>query len=128
MKAFPIPKKLYEAARFLKVTNIELQFSGGSDEGLLDVNFQLEDKYHERGSPEYQLLETLEEQIEIWVWDNFEYSVDGDGAEYGDDIDYDLVNNTVEVSAWYMSPCDGESEFEPCENAFETEEPECTES
>jgi hypothetical protein len=99
----PLPKRIYDAAKQLKVRHIRLQFSGGSDEGNLYVDIDSE-------ITDWQVLTPLDKMIEEWAWDVYSYSGAGDGSDYGDDIEYDLENGKVTASEWYTSRVDGDSE------------------
>jgi len=96
MKAEPLKKEIYNKAKELGVEYILLQFSGGSDEGNL---------YIEMG-PDY--IQDLASEVEDWAWEVYDYSGAGDGSEYGDNIEYDLVKNKVKTSEWYYTRQDGE--------------------
>ena len=147
MKVEPLPKGLFDRAKALGVTSIELSFSGGSDEGYLHVSFSTEDAvsyernelnpdgkfscfsadkregiakhWDEQGDADkakhlrdLDLLDALESDIDDWAWDVYEYGGAGDGSDYGDDIEYDLVNMQVTTSGWHMVHSDCASEFE----------------
>jgi len=99
MDALPFPKSLYEKAKELNVKSVTLAFSGGSDEGYLNVSVQSDDYDKNRDS-----LYALESDIEKWAWEVYDYSGAGDGTDYGDDVIYNLVNNTVETQTWFMEP------------------------
>ena len=95
-----LDKGLYERAVAAGITSITLSFSGGSDEGYLNVVL---DKDNE-------ITSELAEDIETWVWDNCNYSGAGDGNAYGDDVTYDLVNKKVTETGWYVSRTEEDSE------------------
>lgn len=91
MNAEPLSKEIYDKAKSLGITKIGLHFSGGSDEGDLYVETR----------PEYAPREFVDE-IEEWVWENYQYSGAGDGeSRYGDDIVYNLETNEVTTKEWY---------------------------
>ena len=94
MEIQKLPKKLYDRAIALGVTEIHLNFSGGNDEGYLNVSIF------------YKNDSQLERDIEDWAWQAYSYSGAGDGNEYGDTIVYDLKNNTVRSNEWYMQRTD----------------------
>ncbi len=94
MQIEPLSKKIYDKAVSLGVTQIELKFSGGSDEGYLTVYVN-----DEKG---FESNTELEQEIEGWAWQAYGYSGAGDGNDYGDDIVYDLLNKTATVSSWSM--------------------------
>ena len=98
MNIEPLSKKIYDKAVSLGITQIELKFSGGSDEGYLSV--------HLSGSSDTE----FEQEIEGWAWDAYGYSGAGDGNDYGDDVVYDLVEKTATASSWSMQRTDGDSE------------------
>lgn len=98
MNPEPMNKALYEKAKSMGITKIELEFQGGSDEGYLNVGL------HNTGGPVPYGQETdLSQEIEEWAWQVYSYSGAGDGSDYGDDITYNLVENTVETQEWYTS-------------------------
>lgn len=100
MNAEPLNKEIYDAAVKMGITKITLNFSGGSDQGHLDVDLG---KYSD--TVEYR---DLESKVETWAWDAYEYSGAGDGSDYGDDIEYDLVNKKVMTSEWFTARQEGE--------------------
>lgn len=99
MQPQPLPKTLYESAKQLKLAKIHLCFSGGSDEGYLNINTELKE---DAVPPNHTLLCSFEEQVEEWAWQVYDYSGAGDGSDYGDDITYDLVDDKVTFNEWYM--------------------------
>lgn len=97
----PIPNPILARAKALGVERINLRFSGGHDEGHLDVDF-------EPWPDDDELARVTEE----WAYETYEYSGAGDGTEYGDDISYDLVEGTVTTDSWFMRrEYEGESTF-----------------
>lgn len=88
----PLSKKIYEEAKQRGVETIELKFQGGCDEGYLDVVLEP----HNRDNADF------EETVENWVWEVYRYSGADDSTPYGDNITYDLVDNTVSHEEWYM--------------------------
>jgi hypothetical protein len=105
------PKKLYDKLRLHGVTKVYLQFTGGYDEGNLYIELTYEE--------DRETCPQLEKDVEEWAWDVNSYSGAGDGSgEYGDDVTFDLINNTSEASEWHMARVDGDSE----EFTFDVEE------
>lgn len=102
MNIEPLSKKIYDKAVSLGITQIELKFSGGSDEGYLNVYVN-----DERG---FSSNTELEQEIEGWAWQAYGYSGAGDGNDYGDDVVYDLVEKTATASSWSMQRTEGDSE------------------
>jgi hypothetical protein len=102
MSPKPLPVNIYNKAKELEVTSINLHFSGGNDEGSLYV-----DIHSNRNIKEVLVFE---EEIERWAWDTYPYSGAGDGNDYGDDIHYDLENNKVKVTDWHTERVDGDTE------------------
>ena len=98
MQIEPLPKKLYDRAVAAGITEIQLSFSGGSDEGYLSVTLNSGQKHDS----------AFEEDIENWAWDVYYYSGAGDGNDYGDEITYNLVTMTATHSEWHMERQDGE--------------------
>lgn len=91
MKAEPLKKEIYNKAKELGVEKITLKFSGGNDEGYLDVEME----------PEWN--QDFATEIEDWAWEVYSYNGAGDGSDYGDDIDYDIKKNKVTTSEWFTS-------------------------
>jgi len=111
MNAEPISKELFEKLTKAGVTTMKLRFSGGSDEGYLDVDLGDIDHFDEEGRK-------LINEVEKWAWDTYSYSGAGEGYDYGDDIEYDLVKKKVYLSEWSMERSDrdlGEDGFEVVE-------------
>jgi hypothetical protein len=75
-----------------------LKFSGGSDEGYLDVHLDVPDVQ----DPYSTELSKLRTDLDEYAWEVNPYSGAGDGNDYGDDYVFDLVKNTVSHSTWYM--------------------------
>ena len=116
MQVQPLPKKLFDRARELGIETIELEFSGGSDEGYLTVNCNKKfdpakpeewGRAHRR-DPAPDSWFDFSQEVEEWAWTIYEYSGAGDGDSYGDDIMYDLVENKVTTCDWYSSRTEGE--------------------
>ena len=97
MNIEPLSKAIYNKAKGLGVETIELRFSGGSDEGYLDVYT----------TPNNLALES---EIEEWAWEVYDYSGAGEGNDYGDNIEYNLKNGTAQAEEWYMTRQAGESD------------------
>ena len=102
MNIEPLSKQIYDKAVSLGITQIELKFSGGSDEGYLNVYVN-----DEKG---FSSNTEFEQEIEGWAWQAYGYSGAGDGNDYGDDVVYDLVEKTATASSWSMQRTDGDSE------------------
>jgi len=93
MKIEPLPKKIYKKAKALNITEIVLQFEGGSDEGCLYIDFD---------RPKKKDFSELEEEIEDWAWSVYQYGGAGEGHSYGDNITYNLEEKTAAHQAWHM--------------------------
>ena len=94
----PLSKKIHAKAKELGIETIVLNFSGGDDEGYLDVGM----------TPKF--IESFATEIEDWVWETYDYSGAGDGTGYGDNIEYDLKNGKARAEEWYMTRQTGDSE------------------
>lgn len=99
MNIKPLSKEIYNKAKELGVEQIVLRFSGGSDEGYLDVELCEADKVDD----------SFFKEVEDWAWEVYNYSGAGDGSDYGDDVTYDLKNGKASTSEWYMSRSAGGS-------------------
>jgi hypothetical protein len=108
MNIEPIPSQLYKRLVEAGVKNVQLSWSGGSDEGLLDVIITHESEG--KLPPEAWDLQSV---VDDWAWDVYSYSGAGDGNDYGDDIRYDLTTMKATHSEWYMSRCDSADTTEP---------------
>jgi hypothetical protein len=101
MKAEALSKEIYDLAKTEGVTKITLNFSGGDDEGYLDVDV------HPTGS------DLLIETIDTWAWDTYSYSGAGCGEAFGDNITYDLKENTVTTQEWFTARSYSDEDEEP---------------
>ena len=100
MNPEPISKALYEKDKSMGITKIELEFQGGSDEGYLNIGLHNKEGQTIGASAEGL---ALQQDIEEWAWVAYSYSGAGDGSDYGDDITYNLDDNTVESQEWFTS-------------------------
>lgn len=103
MEAEKLSKAIYDKAKALGATAIILEFSGGSDEGYLNVGLSTADG-KSVDNPDF------EKEIDEWAWSVYDYSGAGDGNDYGDDVVYDLAENKVTTSEWTMIRHDGDEE------------------
>ena len=67
MNAEPISKELFDKLIAAGVNEVTLRFSGGSDEGYLDVDLGDIDHFDEAGRK-------LINEVEKWAWDVYSYS------------------------------------------------------
>lgn len=88
MTAVPLSREIYKKALKENVTSITLNWSGGSDQGYLEIDIK------PNGSGE------LADAIDNWAWNVYDYSGAGCGHDYGDDITYDLKNGKIKTSEW----------------------------
>lgn len=108
----PLPKRIYDHAVASGVRSIELNFSGGSDEGYLTVSCVTKDG----------TSSALEIDVEDWAWEVYEYGGDGDGSgDYGDDIVYNIEARTATHTDWWLETTTGEPSEEPFELVEEVE-------
>jgi hypothetical protein len=114
MNIEPLSKKIYDKAVALGITQIELKFSGGSDEGYLSV--------YVNGQDGWKSDTEFEGEVEGWAWSAYGYSGAGDGNDYGDDVVYDIVNKKATSSEWSMQRTEGYSEGGDLEIAEEIAE------
>lgn len=105
----PLKKEIYNKAKELGIETIELRFSGGSDEGYLDVYT----------TPDNSALAS---EIEEWAWEVYEYSGAGEGNDYGDNITYNIKEGKATSSEWFMVVNQGEEDSCDLEVAEEQEE------
>ena len=74
------------------------------------VEPELSEEQYEYAKKIHSSRSKFEQNVENWAWDNFYYSGAGDGSDYGDDVKYDLQNNTVEVTDWWMTREEGSTD------------------
>jgi len=103
----PLPARIVAKAKQLKIEIITLNFSGGSDEGCLNVDV---DSSQDTVAPSDFLRE-----IEDWAWEAYSYSGTGDGSDYGDDITYNLKDGTASCQDWWMQRSEGQTQSMPLE-------------
>ena len=94
MNAEPISKELFDKLTAAGITSVTLNFSGGSDEGYLDVTIE------PHRDPSDDDVRNLIKEIEDWAWGVYSYSGAGEGIDYGDEIVYDLIKKKVRTSEW----------------------------
>ena len=94
MNAEPISKELYNKLIAEGINDVKLSFSGGNDEGYLDVTI------YPHLDPSDEAVRNLIKKIEDWAWSVYSYSGAGEGIDYGDEIIYDLKNKKVRTSEW----------------------------
>jgi hypothetical protein len=111
----PLPLGIAALATELNISKIILNFSGGSDEGYLEVDNEFKDlgehttNFHyweSLDNDQQQKVKDFLEVVETWAWEAIGYNGAGDGSDYGDDLTYDLVEKTVEHNEWYMQRTD----------------------
>jgi hypothetical protein len=109
----PLNKGIYNKAIALGIEKIVLNFSGGDDEGYLNVGL-----YPWKNNSDAH--SDLNAEVENWAWEVYSYHGAGDDYDYGDDITYDLVNKKVTASEWYTARQNGNTYVESLE--FESDE------
>jgi len=93
----PLPRYLFDRLVEAGVSTLYLNFSGGSDEGYLYIGLLRESG--ERAECRTDMKD-LVQAVDDWAWQVFDYSGAGDGADYGDDYEYDLKNMTTQHTEW----------------------------
>lgn len=108
MKITKLPDDIMDELKAHKVKTITFNWSGGSDEGYLNLDFvQAED-----ATTKLKWDHDLYKKIEKWAWENDGYNGAGDGHDYGDDVCYNLETNTVTHETWYMERTEeGQGEY-----------------
>lgn len=101
MNAEPLSREIYNRCKADGVKKITLAFSGGNDEGYLDVSCEPSNG--------------MEDEIEEWAWTVYDYSGAGDGSDYGDNIVYDLERNSTTSQEWSHVPQYGKEDRESLE-------------
>jgi hypothetical protein len=112
----PLPLKFMTRALTADIELIIINWSGGSDEGHLDVNFK--DKAGEALSSwtEHRpFIRALFADIEEWCYDTMDYGGAGDGSSYGDIIRYNLKEGTVSTETWWTEEVHGGEGFDTME-------------
>ena len=133
-----LPREIYAAAFDLDVTAIHLHFSGGNDEGNLNVDvdtkeknfltaYQAEYKAQADGADKAEKKRQLAlfaciTKIEEWANDAYDYNGAGDGNDYGDDITYDLARNKIVSTEWCMQRQEDDPIETPLKIAKKTKE------
>jgi len=103
----PLPARIVAKAKQLKIEIITLNFSGGSDEGCLNVDVD--------SSQEMVVPRDFLREIEDWAWSAYHYSGAGTGSDYGDDITYDIKAGTASCQDWWTDRCEGTTVTMPLE-------------
>jgi len=104
MTPIPFERNLRERALALGLHTITLNFSGGNDEGFLEVS--LLQKNGEPLSSQYpgDPAGCLAAEIQDWAWDHYPFHGTGIGVPYGDILQYNLTEDTIEYDSWYETP------------------------
>jgi hypothetical protein len=107
----PLPSRIVARAKQLKIEIIKLNFSGGDDEGYLNVDVD--------SSQEMVASQDFLNEIEKWAWDAYSYNGAGEGNDPVMDITYDLKAGTASCQYWYTDRRDGETVPLEVDNATE---------
>lgn len=110
MEARGLDSEIYQKLKDFGVTRVILSFSGGSDEGYLDVTLTPESSFDSESQRNQRYA--LCQEVEKWAWSVYDYSGAGDGSDYGDDIVYDLENKKISTSEWFTQRAEGQSSHE----------------
>jgi len=98
----PLPLRFMTRALSLGVSEIRLNWSGGSDEGHLNIDLRDNEGQHLYFYGEdNQDIRNLGEELDEWAWDTVSYGGAGDGNSYGDVIRYNLKEGTVSTETWW---------------------------
>lgn len=102
----PLPKHIYNSCKINGIETINLEFSGGNDEGNLYISLYTPEGniYHDT---------QLEKDIEDWAEEVYDYSGSGDGSDYGDTLIYNLSTMTVDRADFCMVREDTEGPTTP---------------
>lgn len=106
MEIKSIPQTIVDEALAIGATNIVLYFSGGNDEGYLDVVLYTSDKALEPSDASKALVKVIEQ----WVDDAYPYNGAGDGVDFGDTIEYDLSKGLVTHEEWFYKRVENKAE------------------
>ena len=104
MTPIPFEKNLRERALALGIQTVTLHFSGGNDEGFLEVELLSKSETPLKSQTPGDPLEALKSEIEDWAWDYYPYNGTGIGVPYGDVLQYDLQKDSIECHSWYETP------------------------
>lgn len=99
--AKPLPKELHDRCVAAGITQIHLNFHGGGDEGFVDVSFIGPDDSEAND-------EQLKEDFDEWGLDAYDFT--GDGNDHGMDVCYDLNEQTVTISDWWLETTSSDDE------------------
>mgnify|MGYP005859133059 CR=1 FL=1 len=86
-----------------EVYKFTLNFSGGSDQGYLEVSIEKDGipepiNLWDGNLEEKEIIETITDA----AWNGIPYSGAGEGQDYGDVYVFDLKKNQVHHSEWFM--------------------------
>jgi hypothetical protein len=96
MNIQPLKQKHYDKAKELNIEKIIFSFSGGSDEGYLEVYL------YSRNILPREARVAFTEDLEEWAWSVWEYSGAGIGREYGDNIEYNILDMVANSREWWL--------------------------
>jgi len=100
----PLPREIFRRCIEENITSIRLGFSGGSDEGHLDVILSTPEGRVETWKLtqiiSHQNIKVLDDMIHDWSAEKYPFGGAGEGTQYGENITYDLVNGSVTTQSW----------------------------
>ncbi len=90
----PLPAHIYREALEHNITGIRLNFEGGSDEGNLEIDLE-----SDIDLPPI-IYEELDDKIQSWADEVYEFSGAGEGIPYGFKVFYNFTTNKVILTEW----------------------------
>lgn len=98
MEIAALPKEIFKLAKDKDIAEIKLSFSGGSDEGYLDVSVK---KSNSKSYSHWIDDDYLIDKIRDWAWGVYDFNGAGDGNDFGDNIIYNLVKMQATHTEWH---------------------------
>ena len=96
----PLPREIFRRCIEENITSIRLGFSGGSDEGYLDLILSTPEGRVVLHNQTNKNINDLAKMIDDWCDKKYLFNGAGDGNSYGENITYDLVNGSVTTQSW----------------------------
>lgn len=104
----PIPKELFDLCVEECISEVNICFEGGSDEGYVEVTAWKEGEERswymaeqERNDVEKAAIRVIENKIEDWVGSCIEYNGAGEGSPYGHELTIDITNGKATLDEWW---------------------------
>lgn len=100
MYAPRLSRTLYDKFIEAKISKIRFNIEGGDDQGYINVYINMDENNIPMANKEK--IHNLEQEMEEYIWEKTSFSGAGVGIPYGYKYLYDLNENTITETEWFM--------------------------